>query len=147
MNGTGKCSIDSCPDAAVTCFAQQEFCLHHLISRCYEDLNRFDVRASGSDVSDCEPTALKAFVEESSRCVLEVSLQCQNLDNLQRGRILDILLWAGDLLSKTSAIVRSTRDALCATGTRRESFTNFAQRSVGCVIVRTGGSSVKDTCG
>jgi len=40
---------------------------------------------------------MRAFVEECSRKALDVSLQSENLSNLQRGRLLDILLWAGEL--------------------------------------------------
>lgn len=144
MNASRKCSLDSCPNPVVICYSQQEFCLHHFLSRCYDDLNRFDVRANGSEVSHSGPPALKAFVEECSRCALEVSLQCQNLDNLQRGRLLDILLWASELLPKTSVVVRSTRDSLCARDIKRGSSTNMAQRSVGCAIGWSGASPLKD---
>jgi hypothetical protein len=40
---------------------------------------------------------MRAFIEECSRKALDLSLQCKELDNLQRGRLLDILLWAGEL--------------------------------------------------
>jgi hypothetical protein len=102
-----KCSLDSCPDPAVTCLAQRELCLHHFLSRCYEDLDRFDRRTRGSDLDHSGSAMLKAFVEECTRRALEVSLQCQDLDNLQRGRLLDILLWAGELMPQTSAAVCS----------------------------------------
>jgi hypothetical protein len=96
VNGASKCSLDFCPAPAVTRLAQHELCLHHFLSRCYEDLDRFALRGRGPAHSGSQ--ALQAFVEECSRCALEVSLQCQNLDNLQRGRLLDILLRASELL-------------------------------------------------
>jgi hypothetical protein len=40
---------------------------------------------------------MRAFIEECSRKALDISLQSQSLTNLQRGRLLDILLWAGEL--------------------------------------------------
>jgi len=40
---------------------------------------------------------MRAFVEECSRKALDVSLQSEDLSNLERGRLLDILLWAGEL--------------------------------------------------
>ena len=116
LDGTRKCSLEPCPDLSVICFAQREFCLHHFLSRCYEDLNHFDVRAHGSELGHSVPGDLKALVEECSRCALTVSLQCQNLGNLQRGRLLDILLWANELLLQTGVVVRSTRDPRCARG-------------------------------
>ena len=108
VDGTKKCSMDSCPDAAVTCFAEQSLCLQHFFARCYENLDRFDVRGRNADGDHARAAALKAFIEECSRRALEVSLQCQGLDNLQRGRLLDILLWAGELLPETAAQLRTT---------------------------------------
>ena len=40
---------------------------------------------------------MREFVEECSRKALDVSLHSESLTNLQRGRLLDILLWAGEL--------------------------------------------------
>jgi len=101
--GVRKCSLDSCADPVVTCFAQRDLCLHHFLSRCYEDLDRFALSGRGSQV-DSGSAALMAFVEECSRRALEVSLQCPHLDNLQRGRLLDILLRASELLPEASAV-------------------------------------------
>jgi hypothetical protein len=107
VNGTSKCSVDSCPDPAVTRFAQRELCLQHFLSHCYEDLERFDCRTRGSQGGHSESTRLSAFVDECSRCALEVSLNCGHLENLQRARLLDILLWASELSPKTCAAARS----------------------------------------
>jgi hypothetical protein len=51
---------------------------------------------------------MRAFIEECSRKALDVSLQSENLTNLQRGRLLDILLWAGELF----LLLRAPRLAL-----------------------------------
>jgi hypothetical protein len=44
-----------------------------------------------------DAASMRAFIEECSRKALDVSLHCQNLSNLERGRLLEILLWAGEL--------------------------------------------------
>jgi hypothetical protein len=98
-----RCVANGCGDAAVTSFWQQDLCLNHFVSRCYEDLDRLDPRGRRSGESHAERRALKAFVEECSRRALEVSLSCQNIDNLQRGRLLDILLWAGEMIPADSS--------------------------------------------
>lgn len=92
-----RCAVSCCSEAAVTLFGEQELCLNHFVSRCYEELDRLDPRGR-SAVNFADRAVLKAFVEECSRRALEVSLGCQNLDNLQRGRLLDILLWAGEIV-------------------------------------------------
>jgi len=128
VNGTSKCSFDLCPDPAVTRFAQRELCLEHFISRCYEDLDRFDARARGSQLDRSGSATLKAFVDECSRCALEVSLELQQLDNLQRARLLDILLWAGELWPKAGAGRPSARP----------------RRSVGSEVVGSGAALIKN---
>jgi hypothetical protein len=40
---------------------------------------------------------MRAFIEECSRKALDISLHSTELTNLDRGRLLDILLWAGEL--------------------------------------------------
>jgi len=123
VNGTRKCSLDSCPDPVVTRFAQRELCLHHFLSQCYEDLDRLDARARSSHLNRSGVATLRVFVEECSRCALEVSLQCEHLGNLERSRLLDILLWTGDLLPKTGADDGgSAGESLCLRSTMREPF-------------------------
>ena len=96
--------MDSCKNAAAASLAQQDLCLNHFLSRCYEDLDRLDPRRPGARLEGVDLALTRTFVEECSREALDVSLQCQNITNLQRGRLLDILLWAGELfvLSRTS---------------------------------------------
>lgn len=77
--------------------AQQDFCVDHFIELCYENLRRIDPRGQREARMTLGLPVLRAFIEECSRRALEVALRCENLDNLQRGRLLDILLWAGEL--------------------------------------------------
>jgi hypothetical protein len=57
---------------------------------------------------------MRAFIEECSRKALDISLQSENLTNLERGRLLDILLWAGELF----LLLRAPRvtESSCFTG-------------------------------
>jgi hypothetical protein len=91
--------MNGCGSAVVTSFRQLDFCLNHFVSRCYEDLDRLDPRGRAG-VGSAERSALKAFVEECSRRALEVSLSCQKMNNLHRGQLLDILLWAGEMIPR-----------------------------------------------
>jgi len=98
MDASRKCSADRCENAAVTFFLQQELCLNHFILRCYEDLERIDPRGRNGKGSAEDIGALKSFADECSRKALEISLSGLAHDNLQRGRLLDILLWAGEVV-------------------------------------------------
>lgn len=91
------CAVDFCEGLAVATLAQQDFCLSHFIELCYENLQRIDPRGQREARMILELPLMRAFIEECSRCALEVAVRCESLDNLQRGRLLDILLWAGEL--------------------------------------------------
>lgn len=123
MNGTRKCSVNSCPDSAVTRFVHRELCLQHFLAQSYEDLDRLDATARSAHLNHTGATTLKIFVDECSRCALEVSLQCEHLDNLARARLLDILLWTGELWPKTAGD-DGVVESLWSQGTKRERLTN-----------------------
>jgi hypothetical protein len=91
------CAVDFCEGAAVASLAQQDFCLNHFIDLCYENLQRIDPRSQKTGRVNLDLASLRAFIEECSRRALDVALHCDDIDNLQRGRLLDILLWAGEL--------------------------------------------------
>jgi len=97
MLGKRNCRVGSCSGAAITTLDRQALCLNHFLLRCYETLECFDPRGRKFSAEPVDLVAMRAFVEECSRKALDVSLQSDNLSNLQRGRLLDILLWAGEL--------------------------------------------------
>ena len=91
------CAVDFCENCAVASLAQQTFCLNHFIDLCYENLQRIDPRGQKMGRVNLDLASLRAFIEECSRRALDVALHCDDISNLQRGRLLDILLWAGEL--------------------------------------------------
>jgi hypothetical protein len=109
------CAVDFCDVAAVASLAQQDFCLNHFIDLCYENLQRIDPRGQKLGRMNLDLASLRAFIEECSRRTLDVALHCDNIDNLQRGRLLDILLWAGELFLLLRAPSRGFTDTLFET--------------------------------
>src|SRR5580693_5631913 len=106
------CAVDFCEGAAVASLAQQDFCLNHFIELCYDNLQRIDPRRQQLGRMSLDLASLRAFVEECSRRTLEVALHCEDIDNLQRGRLLDILLWAGELFLLLRAPTRGFADSI-----------------------------------
>src|SRR5580704_2365785 len=106
------CAVDFCEGAAVASLAQQDFCLNHFIELCYDNLQRIDPRRQQLGRMSLDLASLRAFVEECSRRTLEVALHCEDIDNLQRGRLLDILLWAGELFLLLRVPTRRFADSL-----------------------------------
>ena len=96
-HGKRNCRVDSCGSGAITSLDRQALCLNHFLLRCYERLEGLDPRGRRFTAEPVDLASMRAFIEECSRKALDVSLQSQNLSNLQRGRLLDILLWAGEL--------------------------------------------------
>jgi hypothetical protein len=106
------CAVDFCEGAAVASMAQQDFCLNHFINLCYENLQRIDPRGQKNGRMPLDLPSLRAFVEECSGRTLDVALHSKNIDNLQRGRLLDILLWAGELFLLLRAPSRGFADSI-----------------------------------
>ncbi len=97
MLGKRNCRMGSCGSAAITTLDRQALCLNHFLLRCYEKLEGLDPRGRKFSGEPVDLASMRAFVEECSRKALDISLQSKKLSNLQRGRLLDILLWAGEL--------------------------------------------------
>jgi hypothetical protein len=106
------CAVDFCEGAAVASLAQQDFCLNHFIELCYENLQRIDPRGQKMGRVNLDLASLRAFIEECSRRALDVALHCDDISNLQRGRLLDILLWAGELFLLLRAPSRGFADSI-----------------------------------
>jgi hypothetical protein len=97
MSRKRNCKVGACSGAAITTLDRQALCLNHFLQRCYERLEGVDPRGRKFSAEPVDLASMRAFIEECSRKALDVSLQSQDLSNLQRGRLLDILLWAGEL--------------------------------------------------
>jgi hypothetical protein len=92
-----NCRVGSCGGAAITSLDHQALCLNHFLLGCYEKLEGLDPRGRRFSLQPVDLPSMRAFIEECSRKALDICLHSQGLTNLQRGRLLDILLWAGEL--------------------------------------------------
>lgn len=108
MSRERNCSSISCYRSSVTSLDQQDFCLNHFLYHCYQRLEALDPRNRRVPSGHLNLAAIRAFVEECSRKALDISLHSENLTNLERGRLLDILLWAGELF----VLLRNPRAAV-----------------------------------
>ena len=92
-----NCCESACRGTAATSLDQQDLCLNHFLLRCYAQLEAVDPRGQKSREQRVDLAAMRAFIEECSRKALEVCLHSESLTNLERARLLDILLWASEL--------------------------------------------------
>lgn len=102
-----NCSVDRCECGSVASLAEQALCLNHFVAHCYDQLDRIDPRGRSRTVAEVERAKVRDFVEECSDQALNVCLQAERLSNLERGRLLDILLWAGELYAMADAGMNS----------------------------------------
>ena len=91
------CSSSGCENSAMIVLESQHFCLDHFFSSCYERLDQIEplVRRYSLDVA--EARAVRAFLQECSDRALFISLRYDLLTNLERSRLLEILLSCSEL--------------------------------------------------
>ncbi len=97
MCNAESCHRSDCSRHVVVTFRAEALCLDHFCARCYEFLDGIDRRqqlnqaAPGSAVEDV------LIADECARRALDICMSAAILNNLERARLLDILLWCGDI--------------------------------------------------
>ena len=102
-----SCSSMNCSERAVTSLGPEELCFDHFCGRCYELLEQAD-RGIASRPGVSALAEATRTLDECARRALEISLREIALDNLVRARLLDIVLWSGDMTSALRRKVAST---------------------------------------
>jgi hypothetical protein len=92
------CAADGCDIPSIIVLGEKPLCLQHFLTRCYEWLDQLDPAARSPFSTSNEIARVRSLVEECSNRALLVSLRCEALTNLDRSRLLDILLRSSDLL-------------------------------------------------
>ncbi len=92
-----ECSANSCAKEAVTDLAGEDLCLDHFLSSCYERLDELEPVVCHRTLETAENQAVGEFLEECSKRTLLICLRHDPLSNLNRSRLLGILLQVGHL--------------------------------------------------
>ena len=95
--GTAQCTTITCAENGVVMLAGVTLCLEHFLQQCYGRLEGLDPAVRGKTREAAINDGAPKILEEVVKQVLIVCLQHNNLSNLDRSRLLDILLWAGEL--------------------------------------------------
>lgn len=95
--GKIECNASGCVNSAVVVIAGRDVCLDHFFASCYERLDVLESKIRSRSLEDSSIHAAKHFLEECSNRALLISLQYEQLTNLERSRLLEILLSCGDL--------------------------------------------------
>jgi len=103
MHSSESCCRPGCAQPAVATLRNETLCLDHFCNRCYEALECIEKRAQSLPANLAFLEEELHVANECARSALHVSFGAHLLHNLDRARLLDILLWSGDIVNSYHA--------------------------------------------
>ncbi len=97
MTNAEKCSIADCSQALAASLDGEAFCREHFISVCYKRLDQYDEIRKGPGLSATDTESVRRFIHECTRSADEIEHSALDLDNLDRAKLLHIILTASEL--------------------------------------------------
>lgn len=97
MKNTEHCGATGCEQEVISFIDGEVLCLTHFIDLCYTRLERYDELRKQNCLSVTEAESMRHFIHECSRQADEIEHTSKNLDNLQRAKLLHIILSASEL--------------------------------------------------
>jgi len=92
-----RCAESKCNSLGIVALAGQGFCLQHFFTQCYERLDRIDPLARKPRLEAGEAQRARTLLQECANQTLLVCLRHEPLNNLDKSRLLEILLQCSDL--------------------------------------------------
>jgi hypothetical protein len=96
-SGKQECNVNCCSEPAVISLEARDLCLEHFFGCCYECLDKLEPRIRRRSLEEAEILEAAALLIECSNTALFLCLRHEPLSNLDRSRLLNILLLSGDL--------------------------------------------------
>jgi hypothetical protein len=97
MTNSGQCGISACGQQVAAALDGEVFCREHFIVACYRRLDQYDEIRKGPGFSATNTESVRRFVHECTRAADEIEHTAQDLDNLDRAKLLHIILSASEL--------------------------------------------------
>jgi hypothetical protein len=97
MTRIEKCRIADCGQVVEATLDGEMFCREHFISVCYTRLDHYEEIRKGPGLSITDTESLRRFIHESTRQADEIEHAAMDLDNLDRAKLLHIILSASEL--------------------------------------------------
>ncbi len=92
-----QCGLSGCGQVAAASLNGEALCRDHFISTCYDRLDRYEEMRKGPGLSASDSESARRFIHECTRCADELEHAAHNLDNLDRAKLLYIILSASEL--------------------------------------------------
>jgi len=96
-SGQAFCAASNCESNSAVLLSGQNLCLEHFFVKCYERLDWIESIARTRRLETDVAAKARALLQGCANQTLLVCLRAQSLNNLQRSRLLEILLRCGDL--------------------------------------------------
>jgi hypothetical protein len=97
MTNSDVCNKDGCAQASAATLDGEALCREHFISVCYKRLDRYEEIRRGSGLDATSTESVRRFIHESTRYADEMEHSAKDLDNLDRAKLLHIILSASEL--------------------------------------------------
>jgi hypothetical protein len=97
MTNAEKCGIGGCGQAVAASLDGETLCREHFISVCYTRLDRYDEIRKGPGLSATDTESARRFIHECTRYADEIEHSALTLDNLERAKLVHIILTASEL--------------------------------------------------
>lgn len=97
MANAEKCSSADCGRAIAASLDGEAFCREHFISVCYQRLDQYDEIRKGPGLSASDTESVRRFIHECTRSADQIEHSAADLDNMDRAKLLHIILTASEL--------------------------------------------------
>jgi len=96
-NDGRQCGLAGCNELAVALLEGRSVCRGHFISVCYTRLEGYAELQREHRLGEIAADSVRRFIHECVRQADEIEHATRHLDNLERARLLDIVLWATEV--------------------------------------------------
>jgi hypothetical protein len=97
MTTAHGCAIANCKQAEAASLDGRALCREHFILRCYQRLDQYDEIRKGPGLAAADTDSVRRFVHEATRAADAIEHTAKDLDNLERAKLLHIILSATEL--------------------------------------------------
>lgn len=97
MTTAERCLIANCGQTEAASLDGRALCREHFILICYQRLDHYDEIRKGPGLAATDTESVRRFVHEATRAADTIEHTAKNLDNLERAKLLHIILSASEL--------------------------------------------------
>lgn len=101
-----RCDECSSRQAAVCSVELRFFCMHHFIAYCYQRLEESEKALGGGQGRE----SVRGFLRECATQAAKLLMLGEELQNIERARLFDIILWSNELFHTQIAKSRPKRE-------------------------------------